>query len=872
MASMYKKIVCALVIGCVITFFFAQFDQWTHEKVAYNICKSLQFCDCESSCTIESLNFFYPSLIISNLVVSPSGSVDESINEWSWSCERVIIEGSWMRMLFQGELSVDITLENFHGDSIFKNSAVSLISFLSLLMKKSVIPKIDIRSIVFKNGRMTIDNVTSDVNSSFEFNSSSFQSEAKLHTTCALYNGSVIYKGQEYVKNCSAHVTNVISMNSLEESMTSKVNGTMQLPYFDENEICYVAGELHGNGGRFGLRSSHNVFVIDPIIITKKELRVIADIPFSYIVRCLGSIKEDTNVSGNIHARFKMNTDGQQRMDGFCTAEDIVINKHAICDTGKILFTERDGLWDGKINCTQRDMYSMNFDISGKVQDSLVQGACSGEVTTKTSGKNHAITGTYMCENNKAIVDASLDGYTCAVTMSSDPYMHVQSCSYKDADKKELIFLEVMDDPKKVQGMIAFSFARRLMSKLFGYDLQGEGMLAIQGALLEDSIAVNVELADATIKIPSLYNCIDGFKADFSYFFKKRLCVVEDMILSLHAGTLCCPHAVIYFDPSLSVAWLHAPLLLDHCLLNIKKDLFASVSGALLCSKTTSYPRVEGRLLIDRAQLKENLLSGAIQKQLFSHTQRVFSLPDVPIECDLVLETTLPIRVDTSFLQTNAQVDLRLHKEYAKDMVFSGTVNLFSGSIVFPYKPLHITKGTLVFCPDQPFDPIIELTARNKIKKYDISLQVDGSLLSHNIMLDSTPLLTEEQIIALLLVGSEDNLLNVMMPALIVQNIKNFIFSSNQSGFFNSYFKPFMRPFSVNLIPSFIDQSGRGGLRGALELTIEDRWRVIIQKNFMLTEDTRFELEYVLSDDIMIRAIRDERRDVGGEVEMRWKF
>ena len=58
----------------------------------------------------------------------------------------------------------------------------------------------------------------------------------------------------------------------------------------------------------------------------------------------------------------------------------------------------------------------------------------------------------------------------------------------------------------------------------------------------------------------------------------------------------------------------------------------------------------------------------------------------------------------------------------------------------------------------------------------------------------------------------------------------------------------------------------------ALEITIDDRWRAVIQKNFSLTEDTKFELEFLLSDDITLRAIRDERRDLGGEVEMRWKF
>ena len=57
-----------------------------------------------------------------------------------------------------------------------------------------------------------------------------------------------------------------------------------------------------------------------------------------------------------------------------------------------------------------------------------------------------------------------------------------------------------------------------------------------------------------------------------------------------------------------------------------------------------------------------------------------------------------------------------------------------------------------------------------------------------------------------------------------------------------------------------------------LEININDRWKAILQKNFSLTEDTRIELEFLLSDDITLRGIRDERRDLGGEVEMRWKF
>ena len=153
-------------------------------------------------------------------------------------------------------------------------------------------------------------------------------------------------------------------------------------------------------------------------------------------------------------------------------------------------------------------------------------------------------------------------------------------------------------------------------------------------------------------------------------------------------------------------------------------------------------------------------------------------------------------------------------------------------------------------------------------------MNITGSLAQHHIALQSSPPLTEEQIVALLLTGSQEESLNIVMPALIMNNITNIIFGRDQGSLsLDRYFKKFLRPLSrVYLIPSFSDQTARGGLRGAVEVDINDRWRALLQKNFNLSEDTRLEIECQLSDDISVRGIRDERRDIGGEVEMRWKF
>ncbi|HSW73731.1 MAG TPA: translocation/assembly module TamB domain-containing protein, partial [Candidatus Limnocylindria bacterium] len=152
------------------------------------------------------------------------------------------------------------------------------------------------------------------------------------------------------------------------------------------------------------------------------------------------------------------------------------------------------------------------------------------------------------------------------------------------------------------------------------------------------------------------------------------------------------------------------------------------------------------------------------------------------------------------------------------------------------------------------------------------SLHVTGSLANHTVRLEASPPLTEQQIVALLLVGSTEESLSMVMPTLIMNNITNLLFGKDQANV-HDYFKNMLRPFKyIHLVPSFTDHTGRGGLRGAVEIDVNDRWHALVQKNFSLSEDTRVEVEYMMSDDVSLRGIRDERRDLGAEVEMKWKF
>lgn len=421
-------------------------------------------------------------------------------------------------------------------------------------------------------------------------------------------------------------------------------------------------------------------------------------------------------------------------------------------------------------------------------------------------------------------------------------------------------------------GVVAYPLIRSLLNRATGFELQGKGSVTCDLFYDAGQIFMDIGLKDGIVRLPYTYNFIDSLGMRLGWDFDTRLLRVQNFKCGLHTGIVRCVQGQLQFDAHGSLLCMHVPFVLDHCLCNVKKNVFAMVSGYCLFGKQLGAEvLLNGRVIIDRAQIKDSFLSLDMSRAWSGETGFMIKSLYSATRLGIVVETKGPIRIDTPLLQTQAEAHIAVGGTVASPTL-EGDIVLDAGSIVFPYKPLFITKGKIHFEADSTFNPTIELRARNKIKKHVVSLYAHGLLHDYQVILDSNPPLTEEQIISLLLVGSSEDSLNMMMPALIMHNLKMALLGSGSLSFLDNYFKRRAIPFSINLVPSFTDQTGRGGLRGGIEVMVNDRWRALIQKNFSLSEDTRFELEYLFSDDVGVRVVRDERRDMGGEVEMRWKF
>ncbi len=442
--------------------------------------------------------------------------------------------------------------------------------------------------------------------------------------------------------------------------------------------------------------------------------------------------------------------------------------------------------------------------------------------------------------------------------------------------------LVVIDDTQKKQGVpvvkinhnqlqttaqIDLSLVQNIVRDYANIPFLGQGSLLVQGLWKGSELQGTIELKDGMIRVPSVYNFIHTFQGSFSCNFFKRTLSLERIKIYLQKGTIESASAQMGYDPLAQGMWAHLPLVFTDCFINWEKDLYFLFSGAVIAKKIPhARLALEGFVVLDRSQLKENIFSQKTQRLLMESWSNPAA--EKKVDAHISLTTRSPLAVKTEYLETKALLDLVL-KSGVDQAELEGAITLQGGAIHFPAHSLSIVKGKIIFTPEQTQDPFIELTAQARVKKYLITLSIGGTVEDPQLVFDSVPSLSEEQVMMLLLAGSEEESLNIVVPTLIMRTMENIIFGSSYRSRTDTWLEPLKR---IKFVPWFTDQTGRGGFRGALEIEVSKRLRAIIEKNFSLTEDVAFEVEYLLTDDVSVRASYDERGDVGAEVEMRFKF
>ncbi|MFH1643610.1 MAG: translocation/assembly module TamB domain-containing protein [bacterium] len=404
--------------------------------------------------------------------------------------------------------------------------------------------------------------------------------------------------------------------------------------------------------------------------------------------------------------------------------------------------------------------------------------------------------------------------------------------------------------------------------KIFKLNLFQDSFNPIKGQLLFE---------DGPLFLPDTFNLIKNFKTDFSLHLNSKKLMFQNTELQFYKGKIYSPQISFQLNDNWELNSIHSPLEINDVFINFNKFFYGIFYGNILAEKKSNkHLKITGDIIAKKSLLKDNPLAqnNNYNLQDINRTRQT----DMDFELDINLSNQTPITVKTNFLNAQSNFDLKIKTSKFKDKSsFSkilGAIEIENGELDFLRNKLNIHHGKIQFLPNQINDPIINISAKNKIKKYFINMQISGTLQNPQITLESTPTLTEEQILALLMTGSENASFQTDLPAILMQNLNNWVLERNNllpktKNFFEKITLPFKY---IQITPNFTDQTGRGGIRGTVSIDVNKQLHAQIQKNFNLQEDFAFQVEYLLSDDINLKAIKDQRGELGSEMEVKFKF
>jgi len=911
---MFKRILFSFFIGGLITLYVIQDDPWVQQLVGNFFQQAVEHgLDCSLTYKVKRVNFFYPTIELEDVTMIPNNPDDG----WILHAKTYTTRFTWHYLLGYGSIDMHLRFDECDVHSRMKKGKPAILSFIEKIINApSAQIHTFLKEIVLHHARLQLVDEERDAVFTVRCDSESKKIESLLYSSVILHNGTLKVAQRTIFNNLSGSATAKTQGTSRGLDAEIKVDGSVILPHLSvADQCCFLRAAWLHDHGMIQLKSADDALIVDPLMLKMVNNALIAtgniEFPLSYITKLL-SFGIELPITGRCRTRILARLDTQMpELHGNCKINSMRYGSYELPLEIKGSFSALQQHWRGSLYGSLGSGLSVNgmwqwdqadkkgslelsnnatlelpdisywrimpqdFQLHMTLDDASAIGSYQAFAIHNKLDTTQLVAGTLTRTLDQIAIAGCNTTHSYKLSADLFPYLYLKQFVYSNANDTALVQLNSSaENPCHVTGDIDITLVRNLLKNWLNYSLQGEGKVAFSAGYAHQHITGSFMLDEGTIRLPETYNFIDTaqLKFDLDVVHKKLIC--DHFRIGMHKGMILSKHAVLHFNEHIIPSYIYVPLVFEQCLLNVKKDLFGIVSGHLLFEKKEQdLPRLFARLSLDKAQLKANLFSDIFQQDVRTYSRSVFPLPTTNADLDISLTTKEPIRIKTALLEGNAKVNLHIGNRLLTPEI-RGTVLLSHGSLLFPYKPLHVHKAILTFVPNHPYEPIIDLVAKNSIKRHAVTLRVSGLTSDPHMYLTATPALTEEQIISLLFVGTQEESLNVVVPALVMQNLKSMLFDAKQSPLrLDRYAKNMFRPFQyIHLVPSFSDQTGRGGLRGTVEIEVSERWRALIQQNFSLSEDTRFELEYLLTDDITLRAIRDERRDVSIEAELRWKF
>lgn len=834
---MIKQIFSGLLLGLIIIIIALPHNPYIKQIIDDGFKQAFaDALDCTIECTVDNVNFLQPGLELSDVTVTPRNGAQG----WKWTAKKYDMYCSWWHLITKGIVNLHVDMNEVNASTDIIKGELAIMPHLQRMAVGDPNVPMSTHYIHLQKATFAVMDPNAAMRYSMTWKSKTIKQGNRLESRIHIIDGDITHQLKKYANNVQGNLFCGVNETGNPELVIDGTLG-MTINHILKQPITTQC-KLEWNYDQGAIRLIHD----DQILQIKEcrfktnndalEIHAVLD----FELKCLSALERvsiPVMGKGTAVVDVQVNKDTQQ-LSLAVMGTDFGYDKKVYASTFSAQGDYKNNQWTGTLDA-QTIYGPLSLNIKSKKELFSIDGAC--------------------------------DGYSLDAQLSYADRLQLHSACIKDSSNNSVMTVSSLD--KKINLALDLDQLSKAIKKYMNIDVQAQGIINSEISFDKNQIFCSAEINKGFIRIPETFNGITHADIAVSFDCIDTKLFVKKATIHLNEGTISCTNGTLKFTPDGTIESYYANAIIDHVLFNVLTSIDLYCSGnVIITKKIDQNPTLSGAIILDELQLRQNPLSTSfISKIMQASTQTTAT--DINIDCDFSIATKKPIKVITPWIEITARAQVTLKNNFVHPSL-AGSISLEDGIIHLPYKPLIISHGLVIFDPQRIDNPFIELTAQNTIKQHDVSMQLAGPLQQLNISLLSNPVLNESQIVALLLTGSAYGSLGIMVPSLALYSIKNLLFDIEQSPIkVSERTQEWLKPLrSVRFVPLFDDQRARGGLRGAFEIEVTDRIHALIQKNFTLTEDTRFELEYTLSDNMSIRAVRDERRDVNGQVEMRWKF
>ena len=175
-----------------------------------------------------------------------------------------------------------------------------------------------------------------------------------------------------------------------------------------------------------------------------------------------------------------------------------------------------------------------------------------------------------------------------------------------------------------------------------------------------------------------------------------------------------------------------------------------------LTVKTSKSTTLAGKIeLMDSVllmDLGELVASVRTAKTSSSSSIGVTAKPFSEWKLDIELEGKDFMRIRTPIFESRLSANIDLNGTL-KEPIPSGTLTLHGGYVKFPFATLEVSSGSITLPKGDPFNALLDVTAKGRTSGYDIKLNAKGTAEEPQLIFSSTPSLESGEILLLVSTG-----------------------------------------------------------------------------------------------------------------------